>query len=65
MTLRFSGRAMLASVATTLLLVSPARSAGTDFRFEIVQVLPAALTLTAKIPGENDTVRGTVTFDAK
>ena len=132
MTLRFSGRAMLASVATTLFLVAPACAAGTDFRFEIVQVQPAgkdltdvtvklthlpdgkpvtgavifqakadmgpsgmgvmtgkvtpqaadpagfyrfhavtgmagkwALTLTAKIPGENDTVRGTVTFDAK
>ena len=130
--LRFSGRAVPASVMTMLFLVSPARSAGTDFRFEIVQVQPAgkdltdvtvklthlpdgkpvtgavifqatadmgpsgmgvmtgkvtpqpaepagfyrfrtetgmagkwALTLTAKIPGENDTVRGTVTFDAK
>ena len=130
--LRFSAVALLAPVATMLLFTGPARAAGKDYRFDVVQARPAgknltdvtvklthvpdgkavagavifqtkvdmgpsgmgemtgkvtpqtpdpaglyhfrtetgmagtwALTLTAKVQGEADTVRGTVTFDAK
>jgi hypothetical protein len=130
--LRFSAGALLAPVATMLLLAVPARAGGKDYRFDVVQAQLAgknltdvtvklthvpdgkavpgavifqtkvdmgpsgmgemtgkvtpqtpnpaglyhfrtetgmagtwALTLTAKVPGEADTVRGTVTFDAK
>ena len=35
------------------------------FRTEVGMAGKWALTLTAKVQGENDTVRGTVTFDAK
>jgi hypothetical protein len=130
--LRFSAGALLAPVVTMLLLATPARAAGKDYRFDVVQAQPAgkyltdvtvklthipdekpvpgavifqtkvdmgpsgmgemtgnvtprtpdpaglyhfrtetgmagtwALTLTAKVQGEADTVRGTVIFDAK
>jgi hypothetical protein len=130
--LRFSAVALLAPVATMLLLATPARAAGKDYRFDVVQAQPAgknltdvtmklthvpdgkavpgavifqtkvdmgpsgmsemtgkvtpqspdpagryrfrtetgmagtwALTVAAKVQGEADTVRGTVTFDAK
>jgi hypothetical protein len=130
--LRFSAGALLAPVVTMLLIATPARAAGKDYRFDVVQAQPAgknltdvtvklthiadgkavpgavifqtkvdmgpsgmgemtgkvkpqtpdpaglyhfrtetgmagtwALTLAAKVQGEADTVRGTVTFDAK